>query len=65
MMRTKSFVMIRRTCEADAEQIQTADYLYDLAHDKREGWRASSSKARCKQRSHTKRLTNELSRMEY
>ena len=38
--------MIRRTYEANAEQIETADDLDELVQDKREGWRASSSKAR-------------------
>ena len=64
-MRIKSFVMIRRTCEADAEHIQTADDLYDLVHVKREAWKASFSKARFRQRRHMKRKTNELLRMEY
>ena len=36
--------MTRRTYEADANQIETADDLDDLVQDKREGWRASSSK---------------------
>ena len=45
-MRTKFKVMTRRTYEADAEHIETADDLDDLVHDKREGWRANSSKAR-------------------
>ena len=37
-MRTNSFAMTRRTYEADAEQIETADDLDDLVQDKREGW---------------------------
>ena len=57
--------MTRRTYEADAEQIETADDLDDLVHDKREGWRANSSKARRRQRRYKKRLTNELLRMDY
>ena len=36
--------MARRTYEADAEYIETADDLDDLVQDKREGWRANSSK---------------------
>ena len=43
-MRTKCLAMTRRTYEADAEHIETADDLDDLVHDKREGWRANSSK---------------------
>ena len=62
-MRTNSLVMTRRTYEADAEHIETADDLDDLVHDKREGWRANSSKARRRQRRYKKRLTNELLRM--
>ena len=42
--------------------IETAD---DLVHDKREGWRANSSKARRRQRRYKKRLTNELRRMDH
>ena len=57
--------MTRRTYEADAEHIETADDLDDLVHDKREGWRANSSKARRRQRRYKKRLTNELLRMDY
>ena len=57
--------MTRRTYEADAEHIETADDLDDLVHNKREGWRANSSKARRRQRRYKKRLTNELLRMDY
>ena len=54
--------MTFRTYEADAEHIETADNLDDLVHDKREVWRANSSKARRSQRRYKKRLTNELLR---
>ena len=64
-MRTKCLAMTRRTYEADAEHIETADDLDDLVHDKREGWRANSSKARRRQRRYKKRLTNELLRMDH
>ena len=64
-IRTKFKIMARRTYEADAEHIETADDLGDLVHDKREGWRANSSKARRRQRRYKKRLTNELLRMDY
>ena len=57
--------MTRRTYEADAEHIETADDLDEFVHDKREGWRANSSKARRRQRRYKKRLTNELLRMDY
>ena len=57
--------MTRRTYEADAERIETADDLDDLVHDKREGWRANSSNAMRRQRRYKKRLTNELLRMDY
>ena len=57
--------MTFRTYEADAEHIETADDLDDLVHDKREGWRANSSKARHRQRRYKKRLTNELLLMDH
>ena len=58
-------VMTRRTYEADAEHIETADNLDDLVHDKREGWRANSSKARRRQRRYKKHLKHELLKMDY
>ena len=64
-MRTISFAMTRRTYEADAEQIETVDDLDDLVQDKREGWRANSSKARRRQRRYKKRLMNELLSMDH
>jgi len=57
--------MTRRTYEADAEHIETADDLDVLVHYKRKGWRAKSSKARRRQRWYKKLLTNELLRMDY
>ena len=57
--------MTRRTYEADAEHIETADDLDDLVQDKREGWRANSSKARRRQRRYKKQLTNKLLLMDY
>ena len=57
--------MVRRTYEADAEYIETADDLDDLVQDKREGWRANSSKARRRPRRYKKRLTHELIRNDY
>ena len=64
-MRTNSFAMTRRTYEADAEQIETADDLDDLVQDKREGRRANSSKAGHRQRWYKIRLRNELLRMDH
>jgi len=57
--------MTRRTYEADAERIETADDLDDLMQDKREGLRANSSKARRRQSRYKNCLTNELLRMDY
>ena len=57
--------MTSRTYEADAEYIETADDLDDLVHDKREGWRANSSKARRRQRRYKNRMTGELLKMDY
>ena len=57
--------MTQRNYEVDAERIETANDLDDLVHDKREGWRANSNKARRRQRRYKKRLTNELLRMDY
>ena len=56
--------MARRTREADAELIETVDDLEELVQDKRESWRATSSKARRRQRRYKNRLTNELARMD-
>ena len=36
--------MARRTREADAELIETVDDLEELVQDKRQNWRANSSK---------------------
>ena len=57
--------MTRRTYETDANRIEIADDLYDLVHDKREGWRANSSKARRRQRRYKKHLIHELLKMDY
>ena len=56
--------MARRTREADAELIETVDDLEELAQDKRQSWRANSSKARRRQRRYKNRLTNEIVRMD-
>lgn len=51
---------MRRTYEGDAKRIRSADDLEEIVHDKREGWRANSAKARRRQRRYKKRLTNAL-----
>ena len=56
--------MARRTREADAELIETADDLEELVQDKRQNWRANSSKARRTQRRYKNRLTQELMRVD-
>ena len=56
--------MARRTREADAELIETADDLEELVQDKRQSWRANSIKARRRQRRYKNRLTNELVRID-
>ena len=56
--------MARRTREADAELIETVDDLEKLVQDKRQSWRANSSKARRRQRRYKNRLTNEIARMD-
>ena len=57
--------MVRRTYESDATRIESVDYLDDLVADKREGWRATSDKARRRQRRYKRRLTNRLVRQDY
>ena len=56
--------MARRTREEDAELIETADDLEELVQDKRQNWRANSSKARRRQRRYKNRLTQEHLRMD-
>tara|TARA_B100000941_G_C28376630_1_gene485083 strand:- start:400 stop:582 length:183 start_codon:yes stop_codon:yes gene_type:complete len=52
--------MTKRTYENDANIIETAEDLEDIVVDKRVTWRASSSKARRRQRRYKNRLTKEL-----
>ena len=54
--------MVRRIYESDATKIEDVD---DLVSDKREAWRATSDKARRRQRRYKKRLTNRLLRQDY
>ena len=56
--------MARRTREADAELIETVDDLEELVQDKRQRWRANSSKSRRRQRRYKNRLINELASMD-
>ena len=57
--------MFRITYESDSTKIEYVDYLDDLVADKREAWRATSDKARRRQRRYKKRLTNRLVRQDY
>ena len=52
--------MVRRTYETDADKIEYVDDLDDLVTDKREAWRATTDKARRRQRRYKKRLTKKL-----
>lgn len=54
--------MPRRTSPDDANEIVVADDLDHLVTDKREGWRASSTKARRRQRRYQNLLTQQLLR---
>ena len=57
--------MVRKTYESDATKIEDVDDLDDLLADKREAWRATSDKARRRQRRYKKRLTNRLVKRDY
>ena len=46
--------MVRRTYESDAAKIEDVGDLDDLVADKREAWRATSDKARRRQRRYKK-----------
>ena len=52
--------MVRRTYETDAVKIESVNDIDELVADKREAWRATSDKARRRQRRYKKRLTNRL-----
>ena len=56
--------MVRRTYESDAVKIESVNDIDELVADKREAWRATSDKARRRQRRYKKRLTNRLVRQE-
>ena len=56
--------MVKRTYEFDAVKIENVDDLDELVAYKREAWRASSDKARRRQRRYKKRLTNRLVRLD-
>lgn len=55
--------MPKRTYPTDAANVEIADDLEDLVLDKREDWRATSAKARRRQRRYKNKLTSELVRM--
>lgn len=55
-----NLVMSIRTAPADAGKISVAADLEELVQDKREGWRASSAKARRRQRRYKSLLTQQL-----
>ena len=57
--------MVRRTYETDAKKIGSVDDIDELVADKCESWRATSDKARRRQRRYNKRLTNRLLRQDY
>ena len=57
--------MVRRTYETDAVKIESVNDIDELVADKREAWRATSDKARRRQRRYKKRLTNRLIRQDY
>ena len=52
--------MAKRTYEKDGLKIEIARDLDDLVVDKRESWRANSSKANQRQRRYKKRLTKQI-----
>ena len=52
--------MAKRTYEKDGLKIEIARDLDDFVVDKRESWRANSSKANQRQRRYKKRLTKQI-----
>lgn len=54
--------MPKRTDPRDATDLNQADDLQHIVHDKREGWRANPAKARRRQRRYTGLLTRQLLR---
>ena len=52
--------MPKRTSLNGAQRVEIADDLDDLVRDKREGCRTTAAKARCRQSSNTKRITDEI-----
>ena len=52
--------MPKRTYENSAYQVTQAADIEKLVNDKREHWRASSSKANQRQRRYKKRITKQL-----
>ena len=54
--------MPKRTTPTDTEDLNQADDLQHIVHDKREHWRANPTKARRRQRRYTGLLTRTLLR---
>ena len=52
--------MSRRTSLNDAERVEIAHDLDEIVRNKREACRATAAKARRRQRSRTKRITDEI-----
>ena len=52
--------MPRRTSLNDAKRVEIAHDLDEVVRDKREGCRATAAKARRRQPSYTKRITDEI-----
>ena len=52
--------MPRRTNLQDAQKIEVASDVDEIVTDKREQWRANSTKARRRQRRYKKRMTDQL-----
>ena len=52
--------MTKRTYELDANNIEIAQDFEEIVKDKREHWRANTTKSRQRQRRYKKRLTKQL-----
>ena len=52
--------MTKRTYELDANNIEIAQDFEEIVKDKREHWRANTTKSRQRQRRYKKRLTKHL-----
>ncbi len=52
--------MTKRTYERDGRKVELAEEFEEIVKDKREGWRANTTKARQRQRRYKNRLTREI-----